>query len=121
RPVAGDLRNPQSSNACKKASSNAKAQLCASPPAAVSCRMKCLPDSLPRAGFINRFWVGHGFTACGKSHKCPYRRGRAALQCRVSPLKSAWALAPEGSAFRAEGSNQFEEKEKVGTGHVNPR
>ena len=37
---------------------------------------------------------GHRFRACGRSHKCLYRRGRAALQGRVSPLKSAWALAP---------------------------
>jgi hypothetical protein len=40
------------------------------------------------------FWVAQRFTACGKSHQSPYRRGRAALQGRVSRLKSAWALAP---------------------------
>jgi len=36
---------------------------------------------------------GHGFTACGKTHECADHRGRAALQGRVSPVKSARALA----------------------------
>jgi len=41
-----------------------------------------------------RLWVGHGFTACGKSREIIRDRGRAALQRRVSALKSTRALAP---------------------------
>jgi len=45
-------------------------------------------------GWLKWFWEGHGFTTWGKTRKCAGRRGRAALQGRVSRAKSARALAP---------------------------
>src|SRR5208337_4554193 len=42
----------------------------------------------------NRFWVEHGFTVCGKTHKCVPCRGRATLQGRVKRTESMRASAP---------------------------
>src|SRR5271169_812299 len=42
---------------------------------------------------FERALKGHGFRACGKTHECADHRGRAALQGRVSPVKSGRALA----------------------------
>jgi hypothetical protein len=40
-------------------------------------------------------WKDTGFTGCGKTHDRVGHRGRAALQGRVTLLKSTWGLAPE--------------------------
>jgi hypothetical protein len=37
---------------------------------------------------------GHGFRGYGKTHECVHRRGRAALQGRVSCLECVRASAP---------------------------
>jgi oxygen-independent coproporphyrinogen-3 oxidase len=41
--------------------------------------------------------LGSDFINCGEVHECVDHRGRAALQGRVTHLKSEWALAPEAS------------------------
>jgi len=41
--------------------------------------------------------LGADFIDCGETHECVDHRGRAALQGRVSHVKSGWALAPEAS------------------------
>jgi len=40
---------------------------------------------------------GSDFINCGEVHECVDHRGRAALQGRVTHLKSEWALAPKAS------------------------
>ena len=40
------------------------------------------------------FWGGHDFAARGKTQECSDHRERAALQGRVRPVNSMWALAP---------------------------
>ena len=40
---------------------------------------------------------GSDFINCGEVHECVDHRRRAALQGRVTHLKSEWALAPEAS------------------------
>ena len=41
-----------------------------------------------------QFSGGHRFRGCGKTHECRHRRGRAALQGRVSRYECVRALAP---------------------------
>jgi oxygen-independent coproporphyrinogen-3 oxidase len=41
--------------------------------------------------------LGADLLDCGETHECVDHRGRAALQGRVSHVKSGWALAPEAS------------------------
>ena len=89
---------------------------------------------MPRECFINRFWVGHGFTACGITYegvdhreKCVVHReervdhrGRAALQGRVTRVKSVRALARvvvllrQIASFRSFSSRAAQALEKCG-------
>src|SRR5271169_4756372 len=58
-----------------------------------SCRDGACPVSRHPRTRLEHKREGHDFTACGKTHECADHRGRAALQGRVSPVKSARALA----------------------------